>query len=210
DDLARADALAESGITPFAVVDETNDVTVPLGLIGVSDRPRPEAQVAIAEVRRAGIGRIVMLTGDHRVAAHAIGNQIGVDDVRAGLLPQDKAAAITGLRAGGPVAMVGDGINDAPALALADVGIAMGRGATDVALETADIALMREDLGAVAEAIALSRRTLEIIRQNVTVSFLIKALALGLGVAGYVSLWIAVAADVGASLLVTLNGLRLL
>ncbi|MEZ4497991.1 MAG: HAD-IC family P-type ATPase [Thermomicrobiales bacterium] len=86
---------------------------------------------AITEVRRVGILRIVMLTGDHRVAAHAIGNQIGVDDVRAGLLPQDKAAAITGLRADGPVAMVGDGINDAPALALADVGIAMGRGATD-------------------------------------------------------------------------------
>ena len=154
--------------------------------------------------------RVLAPPGDHRVAAHAIGNQIGVDDVRAGLLPQDKAAEITGLRADGPVAMVGDGINDAPALALADVGIAMGRGATDVALETADVALMREDLGAVAEAIALSRRTLEIIRQNVTVSFLIKALALGLGVAGYVSLWIAVAADVGASLLVTLNGLRLL
>jgi len=206
DDLARADALAATGVTPFAVV---AGVT-PLGLIGVSDQPRAEARHAIADLHRAGVERVVMLTGDHRVAARAIGDQVGVDDVRAGLLPQDKSTAISELRTGGAVAMVGDGINDAPALALADVGIAMGRGATDVALETADIALMREDLGAVAEAITLARRTVSIIRQNVTISFLIKALALGLGVAGFVSLWIAVAADVGASLLVTLNGLRLL
>ena len=206
DDLARADALASTGVTPFAVVaGET-----PLGLIGVSDQPRAEARHAIADLHRAGVERVVMLTGDHRVAARAIGDQVGVDDIRAGLLPQEKSIAISELRAGGAVAMVGDGINDAPALALADVGIAMGRGATDVALETADIALMREDLGAVAEAIALARRTVGIIRQNVTISFLIKTVALALGVAGFVSLWIAVAADVGASLLVTLNGLRLL
>jgi Cd2+/Zn2+-exporting ATPase len=210
DDLAQADDLAAAGVTPFAVAEVTASGLIPLGLIGVSDQPRPEARAAVSDLRRTGVSTIVMLTGDHRVAAQAIGDQVGVDDVRAGLLPQDKATVIADLQQRGPVAMIGDGINDAPALALADVGIAMGRGATDVALETADIALMREDLGAVAEAIGLSQRTLGIIRQNVTISFAIKALALALGVAGFVSLWIAVAADVGASLLVTLNGLRLL
>jgi Cd2+/Zn2+-exporting ATPase len=209
-DLDAADALAASGVTPFVVAEETPGGVTPLGLIGVSDRARPEARQAIADLQRSGIVNIIMLTGDHPGAARGIGQLVGVDDVRAGLLPQDKSTAVAALRANGLVAMVGDGINDAPALALADVGIAMGRGATDVALETADIALMREDLGAVVEAISLSQRTLAIIRQNVTISFLIKALALGLGVAGFVSLWIAVAADVGASLLVTLNGLRLL
>jgi Cd2+/Zn2+-exporting ATPase len=209
-DLERGNALAARGVTPFVVADVSQGTIFPLGVIGVSDQARPEARQAMSDLHRTGVANVVMLTGDHPGAARAIGAAVGVDDVRAGLLPQDKAQAISDLRSGGMVAMVGDGINDAPALALADVGIAMGRGATDVALETADIALMREDLGAVVEAISLSQRTLAVIRQNVTISFLIKALALGLGVAGFVSLWIAVAADVGASLLVTLNGLRLL
>jgi Cd2+/Zn2+-exporting ATPase len=209
-DLERGNALAARGVTPFVVADVSHGKIFPLGVVGVSDQARPEARRAITDLHRTGVANVVMLTGDHPGAARAIGAAVGVDDVRAGLLPQDKAQAISDLRSAGMVAMVGDGINDAPALALADVGIAMGRGATDVALETADIALMREDLGAVVEAISLSQRTLAIIRQNVTISFLIKAVALGLGVAGFVSLWIAVAADVGASLLVTLNGLRLL
>jgi Cd2+/Zn2+-exporting ATPase len=151
-----------------------------------------------------------MLTGDHERAAQAIGERVGVTEIRAGLLPEDKAAAVESLRSGGKLVMIGDGINDAPALALADVGIAMGRGGTDVALETADIALMRDDVRGVPEVIELAHRTVQIIRQNVTISFVIKAIALLLGVLGFVNLWVAVAADMGASLLVTFNGLRLL
>lgn len=202
--------LAAQGNTPFGVVEiDENGVTRQLGVIGVSDQPRPEASHAVQELHELDI-KTVMLTGDHERAARAIAAKVGVDDVRAGLLPADKADVVSALRAEGDLLMVGDGINDAPALALADVGIAMGRGGTDVALETADIALMRDDVRGVAEAVQLARRTVAIIRQNVGISFVIKAVALALGVAGFVNLWIAVAADMGASLLVTANGLRLL
>jgi Cd2+/Zn2+-exporting ATPase len=209
--LERALDLAADGMTPFGVVEVRQDgARLPLGVIGVSDQVRPEAASAVAALKQAGFGRIVMLTGDHERAAAAVGRAVGVDEVRAGLLPEDKAAVVRELNDAGGVVMIGDGINDAPALALADVGIAMGRGGTDVALETAAIALMRDDVRGVAEAVQLARRTVAIIRQNVTISFAIKAVALLLGVAGFVNLWIAVAADMGASLLVTLNGLRLL
>ncbi|MGH2548496.1 MAG: heavy metal translocating P-type ATPase, partial [Thermomicrobiales bacterium] len=202
--------LAAQGNTPFGVIEILRDSSVrQLGVIGVSDQPRPEAIEAIKDLHDLGI-RTVMLTGDHARTAQAIAARVGVDDVRAGLLPADKADAVSALRTDGDLLMVGDGINDAPALALADVGIAMGRGGTDVALETADVALMRDDVRGVAEIVLLARRTVAIIRQNVGISFVIKAVALGLGVAGFVNLWIAVAADMGASLLVTANGLRLL
>lgn len=202
--------LTAQGNTPFGVVEiEADGRTRQLGVIGVSDQPRPEASEAVKELHALGI-KTVMLTGDHARAAQAIAERVGVDDVRAGLLPADKADAVTALRAEGDMLMVGDGINDAPALALADVGIAMGRGGTDVALETADVALMRDDVRGVAEIVLLARRTVAIIRQNIGISFVIKAVALALGVAGFVNLWIAVAADMGASLLVTANGLRLL
>jgi Cd2+/Zn2+-exporting ATPase len=203
--------LASQGMTPIGIAEIGDDGSLQmLGAIGVSDQPRVETIEAIQKLKQLGIRRIVMLTGDHERAAQAIGERVGVTEIRAGLLPADKAAAVESLRSGGKLVMIGDGINDAPALALADVGIAMGRGGTDVALETADIALMRDDVRGVPEVIELAHRTVQIIRQNVTISFVIKAIALLLGVLGFVNLWVAVAADMGASLLVTFNGLRLL
>lgn len=181
-----------------------------LGVIAVADRVRPGVKDALAALRRAGVERIVMLTGDRQEVAEHIAAQAGVDEVRAGLLPDEKATAVAELRERyGSVAMVGDGINDAPALAVADVGIAMGVAGSDVALESADLALMRDDLSALPRLFRLSHRTIAIIRQNVTLSLVTKLLALLLGALGFVNLWIAVLADVGTSIVVTLNGLRL-
>jgi Cd2+/Zn2+-exporting ATPase len=156
------------------------------------------------------VKQVAIVTGDTRRTADAIAAAVGADEVMAELLPAEKAAAMSELRQRfGPVAMVGDGVNDAPAFATADIGIAMGVAGTDVALETADLALMRDDLNGVAYALDLSRRTLRIIKQNITLSLVVKVLALVLAIFGVVNLWIAVAADMGTSLLVTLNGLRL-
>jgi Cd2+/Zn2+-exporting ATPase len=161
-------------------------------------------------MRQAGIVHIAVLTGDTRVVGEAIAREVGADSVLAELLPHEKAEALRELRERyGPVVMVGDGVNDAPALAAADVGIAMGAAGTDVALETADIALMGDDLNGVAEALRLSRRTNSIIRQNIVLSLATKLLALVLAAFGIVNLWIAVVADMGTSLAVTLNGMRL-
>jgi len=180
-----------------------------LGAIVVADRIRSGAQPAIERLRASGIKSIAMLTGDRAIVARAVAATVGVDEIRSDLLPDQKSQAIATLRASGPVAMVGDGVNDAPALAAADVGIAMGIGGTDVALESADVALMRDDLSTLATLVDLGNRTLTIIRQNVALSMLTKVLALGLGAFGFVNLWIAVLVDVGTSVIVTLNGLRL-
>jgi Cd2+/Zn2+-exporting ATPase len=153
---------------------------------------------------------MVMLTGDRQAVATSIGESAGVDEVRAELLPEDKLAAIAELRARyGHVAMIGDGVNDAPALAAADVSVAMGMAGSDVALESADLALMQDDLGALHRLHELSRRTRDVIRQNVVLSLVTKVLALGLGALGFVSLWVAVLVDVGTSLIVIFNSLRL-
>jgi Cd2+/Zn2+-exporting ATPase len=203
----RSAALAAEGESVLAVATSEGDL---LGAIAVADRIRPGAREALASLRREGVERLVMLTGDRREVGERIAAELGIDEVRAELLPDEKSAVIADLReCYGTVAMVGDGINDAPALATADVGIAMGVAGSDVALESADLALMQDDLSAMAQLFDLSKRTLAIIRQNVTLSLVTKLAALLLGVFGFVNLWIAVLADVGTSIVVTLNGLRL-
>jgi len=184
---------------------------VAIGAIGVADRPRESARESLDLLRANGIRSIAMLTGDNAAAAHALARLLGIDDVRADLLPGDKAAAITELRrVHGPLAMVGDGVNDAPALATADVGIAMGAAGSAAALETADVALMADELPKISYAIRLSRATARNIRMNIGFSLVLKAAFLVLAIAGAATLWMAVAADMGASLLVVANALRLL
>ncbi len=182
-----------------------------LAVFGLADEPRREATAALAALRRAGAERIVMLTGDSEPVARAVAAQTGVTEWRAGLLPAEKLDAVRELeRDYGAVAMVGDGINDAPALAAARVGVAMGAAGSDVALLSADVALMSDRLDRLAGAFGLSRRALGIMRANVIASLLVKGLFVLLAPFGLVSLVLAVAADMGMSLLVTLNALRLL
>lgn len=180
------------------------------GIIAAADRVRPGSRAAVSGLRAVGIKKIVMLTGDNRGTARSVARELGIDDVRADLLPQDKLEAISELKMAGNAAMVGDGVNDAPALAAADVGIAMGGAGTDTAIETADIALMADDLSRLPYAIRLSRKALSTIKQNITFSLLIKAVFIAATFMGHATLWMAVFADTGASLLVTLNGMRLM
>lgn len=182
-----------------------------LGLLAVSDAVRPGARRAVERLKTAGIGKTVMLTGDNCNTAAVIAGQAGIDEYMAGLLPEGKVEAVNKLLTRhGHVAMVGDGVNDAPAMAAATVGIAMGTAGTDAALETADIALMADDLQKLEYTVRLSRRTRRTIKQNLALALLIKAAVLLMVIPGWLTLWLAVAADVGSSLLVTLNGMRLL
>lgn len=212
-EIAEVARLAESfgarGLSVLSLIRLADGSATVLGVIVVADRVRSGALAAVAQLRSAGIVSVAMLTGDRAIVANAVAKSTGVDDVRADLLPDEKLDAIASLQNAGPVAMVGDGVNDAPALAAADVGIALGIAGTDIALESADVVLMRDDLSTVAYLVDLSQRTLSIIRQNVALSMVTKVLALGLGAFGLVNLWIAVLVDVGTSLVVTLNGLRL-
>jgi Cd2+/Zn2+-exporting ATPase len=203
----RLDEMERDGSSVIVV---GNDEHV-CGLIALGDRIRPQAKEAISAMRAAGIHRIVMLTGDNKGTGEAIGHEAGVDEVRAELLPEDKVAAVEELVGQfGKVAMVGDGVNDAPAMARSTLGIAMGAAGTDAALETADIALMGDDLAGVAWLVQHSRDTLAIIKQNIFASLGVKAVFVVLTLTGHASLWAAIAADMGASLLVIFNGLRLL
>lgn len=183
----------------------------PIGVIAIGDRVRPNAKEAIQALRASGIQRVVMLTGDNEGTARAVAQQLGVTEYHAGLLPDDKVRTVREIEASGDrVVFVGDGVNDAPALAAATVGVAMGAAGTDVALETADIALMADDLAKLPVALRLSQRTLRIIKQNIALSLVNKGVFVVLAVGGWATLWMAVASDMGASLVVILNGLRAL
>jgi Cd2+/Zn2+-exporting ATPase len=182
-----------------------------LGILAVADQPRPEAREAVKELRRLGVEHTVLLTGDNHTTARTIAERTDVHEFRAELLPEDKVGAVGDLvRDYGATAMVGDGVNDAPALAAATVGIALGAAGTDAALETADVALMTDDLSRLPFAVRLSRKVLRIVRQNIWFALALKAVFIVLTPFGLATLWIAVLADMGASLLVIVNGLRAL
>ncbi|MCI0460651.1 MAG: cadmium-translocating P-type ATPase [Gemmataceae bacterium] len=203
----RLEALAQTGRT-VVVVGKASHVC---GLLALADAVRPGVQQTLQALRAAGVKHLVMLTGDNVGTAQAIAREIGVDDIQAELLPADKVAAVESLVSRyGQVAMVGDGVNDAPALGRATLGIAMGAAGSDAAIETADIALMSDDLSKLPWLIRHSQRALAIIRQNIVFSLSVKAVFVVLTFVGYASLWGAIAADMGASLLVIFNGLRLL
>ncbi len=203
----RLDEISLQGRTPVLVASGGAAV----GIIEVADRPREGGREALEMLRRQGVEHIVMLTGDSSSTARLIGAELGVDEVRAELLPDDKVAAVNELRRRfGSVAMVGDGINDAPALASADLGIAMGAAGSDTALETADVALMADELLKIPYALRLSRATMRNIKANLAISMVLKAAFVALAAAGMATLWMAILADTGASIIVIANALRLL
>ncbi len=180
------------------------------GAFAIQDHPRPGAAAAIQALRSAGIERIVMLTGDAKETAEAVGQQVGIEEIHAALQPQEKSTILEELGRDGPVAMVGDGVNDAPALAVATVGIAIGAAGTDVALETADVVVMGADLGALAHAVRLSHRTRAIVRQNLVFALSVMAILVVSALMGWIGLTIAVLGHEGSTVIVVFNGLRLL
>lgn len=203
---AALSKLEAEGKTAIVICSETQ----PLAVIAVADTVRETSRQAIAELYALGI-RTLMLTGDNDLTAKAIAKNVGIDDARGNLLPEDKLVVINEeLNKYGTVGMVGDGINDAPALAKSSIGFAMGAAGTDTALETADVALMDDDLRKIPQFINLSKRAANILKQNITIALTIKAVFLVLAFMGTATLWMAVFADMGASLIVVFNGLRLL
>ena len=203
--LGALEKVEAAGETPVILGDEHG----PIAVFGLADAVRPDAEAAISALREAGIEDLVMLTGDAEAPARRTAEALGIG-YRARLLPEDKVEVVRGLVAEhGLAGMVGDGINDAPALAASSVGFAMGAAGTGVALETADVALMQDDLPKLAEAVRLSRAAAGIIKQNILISVLVKGLFVLLAPFGLVALWLAVLADMGTSIAVTLNGLRL-
>ena len=204
---AHLQAMTDGGQTVVALGDDRHVC----GFLTIADSVRPDAAAAVDELRALGVRHIIMLTGDNSATAAAIAQATGVDEVRTELLPRDKVTAVEELVAAyGAVAMVGDGVNDAPAMARATVGIAMGAAGSDAAIETADIALMSDDLQKLPWLVRHSRRALRIIRQNIALALGVKAVFVVLTFWGWASLWAAIAADMGVSLLVIFNALRLL
>ena len=182
-----------------------------LGILAVGDAVRSNAKSAIVALHNAGVRKVVMLSGDNQRTVDAIAKQAGIDEAQGELLPDQKVERVKELmKRERFVGMVGDGVNDAPAMAVATVGIAMGAAGTDTAIETADIALMKDDLAKIAETVVLGRRTLRVIQTNIIFALAVKALFLVLALLGYTSLWLAIAADTGATLIVIANALRLL
>ncbi len=203
---SRLDALEKDGKTVVML----SSTTAPLLILAVADTIRATSAAAISDIRSMGVD-VVMLTGDNAHTARVIGDKVGISDAYGDLLPEDKLEAINALAVKyGHVGMVGDGINDAPALAKATIGFAMGAAGTDTALETADVALMDDELGKLASFLRLSAQTRSVLRQNIVLALGIKAVFLVLALTGQATLWMAVFADMGASLLVVFNGLRLL
>ena len=201
------DRLERAGKTAVVLADAGR----PLAVLAVADAPRAEATAIVGELEGMGLERLVMLTGDNERTAAAIAGRLGLREWRAGLLPEDKTSAIERLRAErGAIAMVGDGVNDAPALALADVGIAMGAAGTDVALETADVALMADDLAKLPVALRLARRAMANVRQNIALSLVAVAILDVAALAGWLSLTEGVLLNEGSAVLIIANGLRLL
>jgi Cd2+/Zn2+-exporting ATPase len=197
---------AEANGNTVILVSEDDRV---IGSLALADRLKPGVGSIVSELRRRGAW-VEMLTGDNESTAATVAEKLGVDGYRAGLLPEEKVEAVKSLRDRGPVVMVGDGVNDAPALAAADVGVAMGAMGSDVALETADIALMRDDLSKVPYVLDLSRATMRRIRENIALSLAVKLGIAALALFGFVSLWMAVSVgDMGLSLAVILNSMRL-
>ncbi|GAB5373864.1 MAG: heavy metal translocating P-type ATPase [Acuticoccus sp.] len=214
---AQTDALATIVDRIAALEGQGRTVVVlgdrhgPSGLIALADTIRPQARGIIERLHRAGVKQIIMLTGDNAATARTVADELGIDEVRAELLPEDKVAAVEALaNAYGTVAMIGDGVNDAPAMARADLAIAMGAIGSDAAIETADVALMTDELSRIPWLIHHSRHTLGVIRQNIAFSLGVKLVFVALTAWGLASLWGAIAADVGATLLVVANALRLL
>jgi Cd2+/Zn2+-exporting ATPase len=197
--------LRERGRVPILVANQTL-----LGIFAVADTLRPQAYQAIRALRALGIRRIVMLTGDHHQVAEAVARQLEVDEIRADLLPEQKAEVVKGLTREGVVAMVGDGVNDAPALATADIGVAMGAAGTDAAMETADLVLMGDDLYRLPEAIQLSRQARRVIKQNLAFAACVIAVLIMLTFAVGLRLAMGVVGHEGSTVLVVFNGLRLL
>ena len=195
------------GRTVVAVIEQG----VAKGVISLADAIRPESVAAVKELHAIGVKHVAMLTGDHPAAAKAIAAECGIDDVRAGLMPDDKLRIVKELKARhGTLVMVGDGVNDAPALAEASYGVSMGVAGSGVALETADVALMSDDLSKLPFLIRLGRKTMTIINQNIAFALGVKLIALVAVLPGWLTLWLAVLSDMGATFLVTLNALRLL
>jgi Cd2+/Zn2+-exporting ATPase len=202
----RLESLEKEGKTTLALTDGS----AVLAIFGVADTVRDTSRQAITDLHALGI-KSLMLTGDNEHTANAIGTQVGIDEIRGNLLPENKSEIIAAkIVSGDKIGMVGDGINDAPALARADIGFAMGAAGTDSAIETADVALMDDDLRKIPAFYRLSRATHQILVQNIAFAIGIKAIFLGLTFAGRGTMWMAVFADMGASLLVVFNGLRLL
>jgi len=203
----RLKGLYDSGLTTMVVVEEGKL----LGILGLADTPRPEAREALAKLKKLGIKHIVMLTGDNRRAAQAVAEVVGVDEFKAELLPEDKLRIIKELETKyGPVAMVGDGVNDAPALAAATVGVAMGGVGSDVAMETADIVLMSDELEKISEAINLARQARSTVLQNLGFAIVVIVTLVTMAMVGNMNLPLAVVGHEGSTILVAFNGLRLL